>query len=210
MSMESVTLEWMQNLQRTAVPLTILGTLSKTGQLTAYYEMLLATIDAQAAARAAPFAASAGGGAIAAGAIPVAVAVGVWVALGAGYYQARQIVRQENTMSGFSQGLVCGLLRWTYDQTLDRFRRPTLHINQFDRQTDEIRVTSYIEGLRKGFTAGTLMPRAAVKPFLARLRQLANLPPMTAEDWNGRRNTQISYVIALAGAGRRHGLVRPE
>ena len=210
MSAESVTLEWIRNIQNNGAALTVLGTLSAKGQLSAYYEMLLATMDAQAAARAAPFAASAGAGAIAAGAIPVAVAVGVWMALGSGYYQARQMVQQENAMSGFSQGLVCGLLRWTYDQTLDRFRRPTLHINHFDERTDEIRVTAYIDGLRKGFTAGTLMPRAAVKPFLDRLRQLANVRPVTAKDWNGQRNAQISYVIALAGAGRRHGLVRPE
>ncbi len=207
MSIEAVTAAWMQNLTRVG-GLYGLAALERAGQASAYYRAIILAYEAQVAAEAAPFAASAGAGAVAAGVIPVVAAVGVWVALGSGYYEARQMVKSENTMSGFSQGFVCGLLRWTYDQTLDKFRRPHLKINAFDEATDDIRVTAYIEGLRMGFIAGLAMPKLTAKEYLKRLRLLANIPLPSAESWRG--HYQRDYVIYLAAAGRRHNLIKAE
>ena len=210
MSLEAVTLEWMQNLGKTAGPLYALAAASRAGQLSAYWASISALIDAQVAAEAAPFAAGAGAGAVAAGAIPVVAAVGVWVALGSGYYEARQMVKNENAISGFSQGFVCGLLRWNYDQTLERFRRENIRINVFDEATNEIRVSAYMDGLQKGFAAGIAMPRETAKDYLKKLRQLANVALPRADDWAGVRNVQIGFVISLAAAGRKHGLIKAE
>ena len=210
MSLESVTAAWLLNLDKAAGPLNALAAASRSGQLSAYYDSLLAMYDAQVAAEAAPFAASAGAGAVAAGVIPVVVAVGVWVALGSGYYEARQIVKNENALSGFSQGFVCGLLRWNYGQTLERFGRENIRINVFDEATNEIRVSAYMDGLPKGFVAGIAMPRETAKDYLKKLRQLANVFLPRADDWAGARNVQIGFVISLAAAGRKHGLIKAE
>jgi hypothetical protein len=106
-----------------------------------------------------------GAGAAGANAIfPVVIAAAlVWVAMGSGYYQARQIVKHENTMSGFSQGFVCGLLGWSYSATLDKFRMPLLMIDVWDEDNNRVRVDAYMDGLRKGFIAGYVIAKPICK-----------------------------------------------
>ena len=52
-----------------------------------------------------------GAGAVVAVALPVIAMVGVFMALGAGYAEARAAVRNESTMSGFSSGFRDGSSR---------------------------------------------------------------------------------------------------
>jgi len=200
---------WMQGLSRIG-GLYDLAALAQAGKLDAYYSGLLKAIDAERAAAAAPFAASAGAGAIVAGTLPVVTMVGVWVALGSGYYQARNEVRNENAASGFSQGWVAALLGWEYDHALARFGRPVVEINVADEATDEIRADAYNDGLQKGFLAGKMMPSASKKAYLTQLRQLSGVKMPSADQWVGNRNLQISYVISLASAARRYNVIRAE
>jgi hypothetical protein len=62
-------------------------------------------------------------GAVAGVAGPIVATAGVWMALGSGYAEAREIVENENTASGFSQGFVAALLGWSPKQTADHFMR---------------------------------------------------------------------------------------
>jgi hypothetical protein len=51
-----------------------------------------------------------GAGAVVAGEVPVIAMVGVFLALRSGYTAAREAVRNENTVSGLSQGFAMGFL----------------------------------------------------------------------------------------------------
>jgi len=142
---------------------------------------------------------------------PVAVVAAlVWVALGSGYYQARQIVRNEGAMSGFSQGFICGLLRWSYDATLSHFTMPLIMIDVWDEENNNIRVDAYMDGLRKGFIAGNVVRKPVAKELLEKLRLLGKISQPSSASWTGNRLVQRNYVIDLAGAARKHGLVKPD
>lgn len=142
---------------------------------------------------------------------PVVIAAAlVWVAMGSGYYQARQIVKHENTMSGFSQGFVCGLLGWSYSAALDKFRMPLLMIDVWDEDNNRVRVDAYMDGLRKGFIAGHVITKPFAKNLLGKLRLIADVSQPSADAWAGNRLVQRNYVIELAGAARKHGLIKPD
>ncbi len=212
MSIESVTAAYLQGLDRLGKVHQVALAYRQGGfaAVEAFWGSYGAAYEAQLAAQAAPFAASAGAGAVAAGTLPVITAVGVWIALGSGYAQARNAVRVENSMSGFSQGFVCGLSRWTIRQTLDKFRRPVLKINSFDQAADDIRVDAYHDGLYSGFAAGTVMPIEGKQSYLKKMRELAGIAQPSADAWRNNRLIQIDYIIKLAAAGRRNGLIKPE
>ncbi len=150
------------------------------------------------------------GGAVAAGAIPVVTAVGVWVALGSGYYQAREQAKVEESVRGFTQGFVMGVLEWNWDHVVARFQRPLLRINKFDEQMDVIRVRAYHGGVKSGYGTGTAMPPNAKKAYRIKLRSLAGRRDSGPWSRNSdeARLQQISYVIELAAAGVRGGLLR--
>lgn len=139
-------------------------------------------------------------------ALPVVAMAGVFVALGSGYAAARAIVANENAASGFSQGFVMGLLQWEWRHAVDRFRMPLLRINRFDGASDVIRVNAYHGGLKAGWAAGSALDATAKKAYLTKLRKLGAVqgPKAWSPDKDAARNQQISYVIALAAAGRRH------
>jgi hypothetical protein len=144
--------------------------------------------------------------------LPVVVMVGVWVALGSGYYQARQEAKSENAASGFAQGFVTAILDWNWDQVRVRFRRPLLNINHFDEEMNVIRVRSYHEALVKGYLAGRALPPAGRKAYSAKIRTVGNVhgPHGWSEDEDTARNQQISYVIEMASAARRFNIIKQQ
>ncbi|MGI6419859.1 MAG: hypothetical protein ACOX1P_29845 [Thermoguttaceae bacterium] len=150
-------------------------------------------------------------GAVAALAVPVVGMVGVFAALGSGYQEARNQARNENTISGFAQGFVTGILDWQWHHAASRFGRRYLRINAADEAMDSIRVTAYNGGLKTGFRAGSALPAAAKKAYRITLRKLANR--QDAGQWSKNedqaRLQQVDYVIALATAGLRHGVISP-
>ena len=196
MSLESVTEEWMEQLDKGVVPLYLMALRAQLASQAVYYANLSAetlSLGGEAAA-------------FGAGALPVVTMVGVYVALGAGYYQARELAREENNKSGFSQGFVMGLLGWEWHQATNRFGRwGVLNINQFDEAINVIRVKAYNAGLKAGYLAAVALPPAAKKAYLSRIRKLAH----GAQAGNWTRNDQVSYVIELAAAGLVHGVIRP-
>ena len=152
--------------------------------------------------------AAAGSFALTAG-LPIVTAVGVWVALGSGYYQAREEAKKDETMSGFSQGFVMAILGWKWSHVVPLFRRPYLSINKFDEQMNSIRVNSYHAGLKTGFLAGMVLPEDGKKAYRAKIRRAGNVtgPKEWSRDDDVARNQQVSYVIDMAAAGRRYGII---
>ena len=206
MSLESVTAEYMRQLDKVG-GLFSLAAAARAGLLNTYYGNILALYDATQGGLMYGGAA-AGSLALTAG-VPIVTAVGVWVALGSGYYQARQEAKREEAMSGFSQGFVMAVLKWQWSHVVARFQRQYLSINKFDEQMNSIRVNSYHGGLMRGFLAGRVLPDDVKKEIVKKLREAGNVS--APKDWSRNsdiaRNQQISYVIELAGAGRRHRLI---
>lgn len=199
MSLESVTAEWLANLakvqgivlaSRTGIP-GFLYSLHNMDKVIALYDAsqggLLMTDAAFGAL------------AIEVG-LPVVTMVGVYVALGSGYYQAREEAKNENMTAGFSQGFVASILKWKWHHVVNRFRRQYLNINHFDEEMNSIRVTSYHEGLAKGFLAGSSLPDNVKKAYVTKIRTAGNVhaPKEWSRNEDLARNQQISYVIDLA------------
>ncbi|HMQ05049.1 MAG TPA: hypothetical protein PKD26_14105 [Pyrinomonadaceae bacterium] len=153
--------------------------------------------------------------------IPIVTAVGVWVMLGSGYYQARQEVRRRGYMSGFSQGFTMGVLNWKWEQAVHLFaKRFVIRKNVFDPVMDREEALGYNEGLIKGWGTGSAVPDAFFdfstgkvvdkrKSFRIALRKLAGRRDSGGWSRNAdeARLQQSSYVIELAAAGLRHGLI---
>jgi hypothetical protein len=137
--------------------------------------------------------------------VPIAVWVGVFVALGAPYAQARALVGNENFQSGFSQGFVTGLLKWEWQQVTSRFFRFSPgQMNGFDESLSYIAANAFNNGLHAGFIQACNLNGDVRKALLHRLRALA--PGSSGGNWD--RLDQISYVIALASGGRRTNFFR--
>ncbi len=148
-------------------------------------------------------------GAVAGVAGPIVAAAGVWMALGSGYAEAREIVENENTASGFSQGFVAALLGWSPKQTADHFmRHNVIRINAFDGQTDVIRVEAYNRGLRKGYLLGAGLPEGTRKAYLKEIKAMSNA--VAPKHWSGDQNkrARIDYVIDLASSGLRKHFIQ--
>jgi hypothetical protein len=154
-----------------------------------------------------------GMGAAAAGAIPVAAAVGTWVALGSGYYEARQIVKQKAALSGFADGFVAGILEWKGPQVANILGvRSVMRKNSFDSEADVFEAKGYNEGLTKGFALGSVAPADAKKVYRIHLRRLAGIRASGAWSRNAdeARSQQRNYVKFLAIAGLKHGIIKAE
>ena len=209
MSLESVTAEYLKSLTGVG-GLYSLAAASKAGLLDAYYTSILAQIDAQAGglmftgAGAGSFALTAG--------VPVVTMVGVWVALGSGYYQAREEAKNQNTTSGFSQGFVTAILGWKWNHVVTRFQRTYLSINKMDETMNGIRVNAYHRGLKSGFLAGAALPAEAKKEYVSKIRSAGNVH--SPKEWNSdedvARNQQISYVIDLATTALRFQIIKTQ
>jgi len=152
----------------------------------------------------------AGSGAIAAGAIPVISMAGVFVALGAGYQQAREEAREVNYRSGFSQGFVMGILKWSWHQAWIHFGKKEVGTNAWDQGISVAAYEGYNRGLVAGFQMGDFLPEDAKKAFRIRLRNLADRHD--SGPWSGNSDTaylqQRDYVIELAAAGLKDGVLK--
>jgi hypothetical protein len=137
------------------------------------------------------------GAALAAGAIPVAWQVYVFVTLGAPYKEARELIKAQETSTGFSQGFVMGILGWEWRHILSLFYlHNVIRISVWDEQQNVIRVKNYNLGLLGGYAAGRAMPKDRQKSLVSDLRKAAGQP--SKGSWT--RNDQISFVIPLAAA----------
>ena len=138
--------------------------------------------------------------------VPIAVWIGVFVALGAPYAEAKALVQNANFQTGFTQGFVTGLLKWEWRRhTVPRFFMfgPAAP-NHFDESLSYVAANSYNEGLRAGYVHAMSINDDGKKAILSRLRSLS--PSTRPGRWN--ELDQRDYVIELAGAGRRYNVFR--
>ena len=156
--------------------------------------------------------------------IPLVAAAGVWVMLGSGYYAARKEVKRRGFMSGFSHGFTTGVLKWKWDHAVSVFAKPfVIRKNAFAPSLDREEALSYNEGLIKGWAAGegvweSFYDKSQDKvidkkqSYRIALRKLAGRRDSGSwsRDPDRARLQQSSYVIELAGAGIKHGLILPE
>lgn len=209
MPMDSITAQYLESLTKVG-GLYSLAALSRAGLLNAYYSQIIALYEVTNGGLLAGGAA-AGGLALTAG-LPLVTMVGVGVALGSGYYQAREEAKNENFRSGFSQGFVMAILNWNWDHAVNRFGRMRLSINKFDEKLNHIRVESYHDGLKRGFLAGRALPPDTRKAFVDKIREAGGVrgPKQWSDNKEEARNQQISYVIDLATAALRLQIIKPE
>lgn len=156
--------------------------------------------------------------------IPIVVAVGVWVMLGSGYYQARKEIRRKGFMTGFSHGFTTGVLKWSWDLAVAHLAKPfVIRTNAFDPVMDREEALGYNEGLTKGWAVGSAVWETFYdsrldkvvdkkKSYRIALRRLAGRHDSGewSRNWDEARLQQDNYVIELAGAGIRNGLIVPE
>jgi hypothetical protein len=197
MSLESVTAEWMENLAKVqGLVLMAQYPFLRPG----YVDAVMALHDAMDGGLMYGDAAVAGL-AVELG-LPAITVVYVYVALGSGYYQAREEAKEENNKQGFAQGFVTGILGWKWIDVIYRFRRPYLRINHFDEEMDSIRVNSFHSGLLKGYVAGRAFPTDGKKAYSKKIRKLGNVhgPKEWSQDYYTALNQQSTYVIEMASA----------
>jgi hypothetical protein len=175
----------------------------------------LALADAEAAAAEGTLLAGVGVE-IAAVALPVIAVVAVGVALGAPYLQAREAAKKEETVSGFSHGFIMGLLEWKWEWAVRLFPG-YFPPNPYDPAMAQIRALAYLNGMQTGFLAGASLPRAAKKLYLLKLHTLVTTSKVgwtaRSDAWQEQmraRRVQISYVIDLAVAARKYGIIKDE
>lgn len=151
-------------------------------------------------------------GALGIAGVSIAVAVGVWVALGAGYLQGRQRARERGFMTGFSRGVVTGALNWKWPVVWDRFRVRRSYINYADPMAGKHEAVAENEGLFLGYCISSPLSEEKKKNFRKALRALAGRTDDGAwsQDRDIARNQQYDYVIALAVAGVQKGLIVTE
>jgi hypothetical protein len=209
MSLESVTAEYLQSLTKVG-GLYTLAALSRAGLLDAYFSNIIALYEVTQGGL--MYGGAAAGSLALTGGVPIITAVGVWVALGSGYYQARQKAKNEETMSGFSQGFVTAIIGWKWEHVVTRFQRSYLRINHFDEEMNSIRVNSYHEGLKTGYLAGMALHPDNRKEFSRAIRKAGSIkgPKEWSRDSDVARNQQVSYVIEMAGAALRYRIIKPE
>ena len=87
---------------------------------------------------------------------------------------------------------------------------PLIMIDVWDEENNNIRVDAYMDGLRKGFVAGNTVRKPVAKELQEKLRLLVKISQPSSASWTGNRLVQRNYVIDLAGAARKHGLVKPD
>jgi hypothetical protein len=138
--------------------------------------------------------------------------VGVWVLIGGGYAEGRRIAGEKSGLTGFSQGYVTGILNWPWVTTVNRFAKRQVGFNSWDRGVAVSEAEGYNKGLVAGYVLGSGAPDNAKKAYRAKLRQLANVHITGA--WSSNADEaylqQTGYVIALAAAGVRYGLIKQQ
>ena len=112
--------------------------------------------------------------------------------------QAREYVKNENTLTGFSQGLIMGILGWRWHQVDTLFLRHYVLQTYQRQELNDTRVQAYNVGVRLGYLRAAKLPPATRKGYLAVTRKVSGATPGA---WTQR--DQIDYVIDLAGAFRR-------
>jgi hypothetical protein len=127
-------------------------------------------------------------------AVFAAMIYGVWKS----DQQVLELVQNENTKTGITQGTIMGMLGWKWSQVDELFVRH--HVMQYYQRQDlnDARVLSYNVGLRGGYHYAAQLSPAARKGCLKACRKFSGATPGA---WSQR--DQINYVIDMAVAYHR-------
>ena len=162
-------------------------------------EALLATVDALHIVSMRVSAATRAAGASA----PLPGMAGVFMALGSGYADAREEIRNETVASGFSQGFVCGLLNMSAWSVKSLFaRRGVVYHNDWDPELDMLQTNAHNRGLVAGYAMAKQASDDEKKAYLSEIRQ--HTGPISAGSWTDR--DKVDYVITYAAKLRQHFL----
>ena len=123
---------------------------------------------------------------------------GVFMALGAGYAEAREIIRNEAAVSGFSQGFVAGLLNMSSGTVKSIFvQHGVIHRHPMDPEADVIEMNARNRGVVAGYVMANQASADDKKAYLKEIRQFTG--HVSAGDWTDRdkRDYVIEYAAKL-------------
>jgi hypothetical protein len=134
---------------------------------------------------------------------PLLGLAGTFMALGSGYEEAREEIRNEVTASGFSRGFVAGILNMSGSTTKSLFgMHGVVNRNVMDAESDGMKVTAYNRGLVAGYLLANTAAPEEKKAFVFEIRE--HNPGAEAGNWGDREKTD--YVVAYAAKLRLHYL----
>lgn len=134
---------------------------------------------------------------------PVLGMAGVFMALGSGYAEAREAIKNEATVSGFSQGFVAGLLNMSAGTVKSIFaQHGVIHRNHADPEADVIEMHARNRGVVAGYLMANQVPADDKKAYLSEIHQFTG--HVSAGDWTDR--DKRDYVIEYAAKLRLHFL----
>ena len=123
---------------------------------------------------------------------------GVFMALGAGYAEAREIIRNEAAVSGFSQGFVAGLLNMSSGTVKSIFvQHGVIHRHPMDPEADVIEMNARNRGVVAGYVMANQASADDKKAYLKEIRQFTGA--VSAGNWTDRdkRDYVIEYAAKL-------------
>jgi hypothetical protein len=134
---------------------------------------------------------------------PVAGMAGVFMALGSGYANAPEEIRNETVARAFSQGFVCGLLNMSTGSVKSLFaRHGAVYHNDWDPEADMVQRNAHNRGLVAGYALAKQASDEEKKAYLSEIRQFTG--PISAGSWTER--DKVDYVITYAAKLRQHFL----
>lgn len=134
---------------------------------------------------------------------PLLGMAGVFMALGSGYEEAREEIKNEAVASGFSQGFVAGILNMSPKTVSYIFgRHGVIHSHTMDEEADVIEMNAYNRGLVAGYTLAGTATDDEKKSFVFEIRKFTGHVDVGA--WGDREKRD--YVIEYAAKLRLHFL----
>jgi hypothetical protein len=103
---------------------------------------------------------------------PVLGMAGTFMALGSGYEEAREEIKNEATASGFAQGFVAGILNMSPSTTTSLFGVHSLGTrNVMDPESDVMKANARNKGLAAGYALANTATDDEKKSFVLELRE---------------------------------------
>jgi hypothetical protein len=130
---------------------------------------------------------------------PVLGTVAVFMALGSGYSEAREEIKNKAVARGFSFGFVAGILNFAPSSTKDLFgMHELIRTNAFDPEADVLEMKSYNRGLVAGYGFANTATAEQKKSFLFELRKFFPTDePHRRWDDEEKKNYVLQYSIKL-------------
>ena len=128
---------------------------------------------------------------------------GTFMALGSGYDEAREEIRNEEIASAFAQGFVAGILNMSPSTTRSLFGKHGVGTrNVADPESDWMKVNAHNRGLLAGYALANTATEDEKKAFVFELRKYVT--GVSAGAWGDRE--KVAYVVEYAAKLRLHYL----